>query len=128
LREVALDVALAVHEAQIAEHGGALGIREPGLLESALLRPKTARAYTDDGLDTVTLAALHAIAIIRNRPFVDGNKRVGLTLLELFLNLHGFTLDADDAAAVSAIVDLAAGEASDEYFIDWVRRMAIPVR
>lgn len=112
--------ALAVHEAQIGEHGGKLGVRDQGLLESALARPRNADAYGDPPPSVPTLAALYAIAIIRNHPFLDGNKRVGLVLLELFLNLNGFELNSGDGEALRTIVGLAAGHITDEDFIAWV--------
>jgi death-on-curing protein len=75
---------LAVHAAQLAEHGGGDGVRDPGLLDSALPRPQNAAAYGD--ADVPTLASLYALGIIRNHPFVGGNRRVGTVLLETFLS------------------------------------------
>ena len=115
------DTVLAIHEAQIAEHGGSLGVRDAGLLTSALARTLNAEAYADPAPDIPALAALYAIGIIRNHPFVDGNKRVGFVLLELFLELNGFELRADDAECVTTIFALAAGELSDDDFTAWVR-------
>jgi death on curing protein len=116
-----LDAMLAVHEEQLAEHGGTPGIRDIGLLESALARPKNLAAYGDHEPDAVTLAASYAIAIIRNHPFVDGNKRVGLIAAELFLALHGYELVADDADCVVTFLKLASGEITDEGFTEWLR-------
>lgn len=116
-----LDVALAVHEEQIAEHGGPPGIRDRGLLESALARPQNLAAHNDLPPDTAALAATYAIGIIRNHPFVDGNKRVGFVLTELFLALHGYELTASDSDCVLTILKLASGEIDDEAFIEWVR-------
>jgi death on curing protein len=110
---------LAVHEAQLAEHGGASGIRDAGLLESALARPRNAASYAD--ADVISLAALYALGIIRNHPFIDGNKRVATVLLETFLELHGYTLAASDAELLAQIMALAASELSDEAFTAWVR-------
>jgi death on curing protein len=120
-----LDVVLAAHEAQVSEHGGGTGIRDFDLLESALARPRNAHAYSPE-LSLPELGAMYGIAIIRNHPFVDGNKRTGLVALELFLDLNGFDLDVDDAAAVRAIVALAAGETVDAAFVAWVVRHARP--
>lgn len=110
------DVVLAIHEAQIAEHGGSVGLRDRGLLVSALERPKNAAHYS--GGDVLTLAALYAIGIIRNHPFVDGNKRVGAVLLDAFLELHDVELTATDGELVEAIL---GGALSDEAFNAWVR-------
>ncbi len=110
---------LAIHEAQIAEHGGGAGLRDRGLLVSALDRPKNSAQYS--GADIFTLAALYAIGIIRNHPFVDGNKRVGAVLLDVFLELHGITLTATDGELVEAILGVASGALSDEAFTAWVR-------
>jgi len=116
-----LDVALAVHEEQIAEHGGSPGIRDQGLLESALARPQNLAAYSNPPPDAVALAATYAMGIIHNHPFVDGNKRVGLVLTELFLALHGYELTASDSDCVLTVLRLASGEIDDEAFVEWVR-------
>jgi death-on-curing protein len=106
---------------QIAEHGGALGIRNRSLLESALARPEQHAALGGAANDVPLLSALYAIAISRNHPFLDGNKRVAFVALETFLNLNGFELVAEDASSVSQMLALASGESSDEMFIAWVR-------
>lgn len=112
-------VALAVHEAQLKEHGGATGVRDAALLESALARPKQHHAYADES-SLATLAMLYASAILKNHPFVDGNKRTALVLCESFLNMNGWFLHADETEIYRAIVDLASGEISDEDFADWL--------
>ena len=117
------DVVLAIHEAQVAEHGGGVGIRDGGLLSSALARPQHAAAYADRP-DVTELAALYALGIIKNHPFVDGNKRVGAVLLETFLELHGYELAATDAELLSAILGIASGEMPESEFIMWLRRCA----
>jgi death-on-curing protein len=119
-----LAVILGVHEAQITEHGGHLGIRDRALLESALARPVNHAAYTQPSPDIPTLAAVYGIALVRNHPFIDGNKRVGLIALELFLALNGSALLAGNAECVVDILALAAGERSDEAFTAWVRAHA----
>jgi len=112
-------VVLAVHEAQLAEHGGGAGIRDAGLLSSALARPRNAAAYSNP--DVPQVAALYAVGVIGNHPFVDANKRVGTVLLETFLVLHGYLLTASDAELLRAILSLAASEISEEAIIEWVR-------
>jgi death on curing protein len=114
----------AIHESQVAEHGGGVGVRDENLLESALNRPIQHATYADPTPDIATLAAIYGIAFVRNHPFIDGNKRVGLVVLELFLRLNGFRLTADNAACVNQILALAAGQLTDEQFTDWVRRHA----
>lgn len=110
---------LAIHDAQIAEHGGAAGIRDLGLLDSALARPRNAASYDSDA-SIPKLAALYALGVILDHPFVDGNKRVGLVLLELFLALNGFELRTSDAQCYEAIVSAASGEATEAEFSTWV--------
>jgi death-on-curing protein len=119
-----LSVIQAVHEAQIAEHGGGIGVRDANLLESALNRPIQHASYADPAPDVPALAAMYGIAFVRNHPFIDGNKRTGLIAMELFLRRNGFRLTADNAACVVEILALAAGERTDEQFTDWVRRHA----
>jgi death-on-curing protein len=123
---IRLDVVLAVHEAVIDEHGGSLGVRDVALLESALARAQHADAYAEQLLDVPHLAAIYSLAISRNHPFVDGNKRVALAILELFLELNRYVLIADDAECVSVMWSLAARELTDDEFIAWVVKMAVP--
>ena len=121
-----LDLAVihAIHESQVEEHGGGIAVRDANLLESALSRPIQHATYADPTPDIPTLAAIYGIAFVRNHPFIDGNKRVGLIALELFLRLNGFRLTADNASCVVQILALAAGQLTDEQFTDWVRRHA----
>jgi death on curing protein len=121
-----LDIAVihAVHEAQISEHGGGIGVRDANLLESALSRPIEHASYADPTPDVPAVTAIYGIAFVRNHPFIDGNKRTGLIATELFLRRNGFRLIADNAACVVEILALAAGERTDEQFTDWVRRHA----
>lgn len=110
---------LAIHDEQLAEHGGAAGVRDQGLLESALARPANHAAYTNAGVPE--LAAIYALAIARNHPFVDGNKRTAYVALELFLAMNDHVLVASDADAVVAMLAMASGEMADTDFIAWVR-------
>lgn len=114
------DVALAIHEAQIAEHGGEPGIRDRGLLQSALARPQQAAAYASSEIPV--LAALYALGIIKNHPFVDGNKRVAAVLLELFLRENDRQLLVNDADLAVTILALASGNMRDTDFTAWVRK------
>jgi death on curing protein len=114
-----VELVLAIHDMQIAEHGGGAGVRDHGLLESALARPLNMAAYGDP--DLCALAAGYAFGIACNHPFIDGNKRTALVACELFLDLNGVDLQADDATCVDAFIALAAGELSEEALTDWLR-------
>jgi death-on-curing protein len=111
-------VVLAVHDEQLAEHGGAAGVRDQGLLESALARPRNVAAYEPDA---AAIAAAYAFGIARNHAFVDGNKRTALVVLELFLASNGLELLADDEACVAIMLRLAPGELGELDLAGWVR-------
>lgn len=112
-------VALAAHEEQLAEHGGAIGVRDPNMLDSAMARPLNLVAYGEP--DAADLAASYAFGIARNHPFVDGNKRTAAVVSETFLVLNGYRLDCDDVALVTTFLALAAGELSVEALSTWFR-------
>ena len=116
---VAAEVAFAAHNEQLAEHGGGAGVRDGGLLESALARPQHFLAYGDP--DAAALAAAYAFGIARNHPFVDGNKRTAAVVSETFLVLNGYVLAASDAELVVMFLALAAGEASEDELADGFR-------
>jgi death on curing protein len=117
-------VILAIHDMQLAEHGGGVGVRDFGLLESALARPVNLEAYGEP--DAPALAAAYGYGISRNHAFIDGNKRTGFVAAELFLRLNGFTLSAPDADCVLTMLAVAAGEISEEAFAAWLRGHAVP--
>lgn len=119
------DALLATHDEQLAEHGGAAGIRDQNLFESALARRQNVAAYEEP--DAARLAASYAFGLAKNHPFIDGNKRTALVALESFLLLNDFDLDASDADCVIAILRLAEGELDEEAFTDWVRRHTRPI-
>ncbi len=122
---IAHEVILAVHEEQLAEHGGGLGIRDAGLLDSALARPSNLALY---GHPTVEdLAASYAFGLARNHPFIDGNKRTAFVAMELFLALNGQALAADDADCVLTFLKLAAGDLSEEALASWIRSHLSPL-
>lgn len=104
----------ALHADQIREHGGEFGLRDEGLLESALARPGHRFHYAQDDCDVYFLAAAYAFGLAKNHPFVDGNKRVAFVTMTLFLELNGRTLEADEAEAARMIFDLAAGALEHE--------------
>ena len=118
------DLIIAVHDEQLAEHGGALGIRDEGLLDSALARPLNHASYGTPEIGE--LAAIYAIALARNHPFIDGNKRVAYVALETFIYLNGASFPVSDAEAVVMTLAMAAGELTDDEFIAWVRSNTIP--
>jgi death-on-curing protein len=113
-------VIIAAHDEQLAEHGGASGIRDVGLLESALARAENLAAYGDP--DVAALAAAYGFGIARNHPFIDGNKRAALIATELFLVLNGYELVVGDAECVLTILSLAAGELDEAEFAAWLRQ------
>jgi death-on-curing protein len=116
---IPLEIVLAIHEEQLSEYGGAAGLRDEGLLQSALARPQNLAAYGEP--DAAALAASYAFGVVRNHPFVDGNKRTGFALLELFLMRNGWQLAADDMACIQAMMELAASRIDEAVFADWVR-------
>lgn len=119
-------VVLALHEEHLAEHGGAVGIRDGGLLQSALARPQHLAAYGKP--DMAALAAAYGYGIVRNYPFIDGNKRTAFTVTELFLVLNGYGLMADDPECVVTMLRLAEGSLSEAEFADWLRTNVTPAR
>jgi death-on-curing protein len=116
------DVLRAVHEEQLAEHGGAPGLRDAGLFESALARPQHLAACGSP--DAADLAASCGWALARNHPFADGNKRTAFVAALLFLALNGLDLVADDGDCVLTMLAVAAGELSEPAFAAWLREHA----
>ena len=113
------DLALAIHDRQLAEHKGGTGVRDAGLLESALARPQNRWNYGED--DRCALAAAYAYGVARNHPFVDGNKRTAWVLARLFIALNGITLSFSPDDAIRTVLALAAGDLSEEELTDWFR-------
>jgi death-on-curing protein len=113
------EIILAVHEHQLAEHGGAAGVRDQGLLESALARPENLAAYGKP--DIADLAAAYGYGISRNHAFIDGNKRTGFVATELFLELNGHALAADDVDCVVTMLAVASGDITEAEFAAWIR-------
>ena len=112
-------VALAVHDEQIAEHGGAPGVRDRGLLQSGLARAQNRAAYQEP--DAADLAAAYAFAIVRDHPFIDGNKRTALVLAEIFLADNGYALNADDTDILKAVLGLTDSSMTEKDFAIWMR-------
>ena len=121
---VALSVAQAAHREQLAEHGGADGVRDQTLLESAMARPQQLAAYGDP--DLPALAASYAFGIARNQPFVDGNKRTAAVVSETFVILNGYDMPTtSDAEVAATFIALAAGELSEYELADWFRQRVV---
>lgn len=118
------DALLAAHDEQLAEHGGAPGIRDQGLFESALARPRNTAAYGDP--DAAALAAAYAFGLAKNHAFIDGNKRIALVALESFLMLNGFELIVDDGQAVMVVLSVASGAFGEDELANWIRKNIQP--
>lgn len=119
--------ALILHDRLLVQHGGAPGVRDAALLSSALARPQQHAAYADDA-DIIFLAALHTVAIVRNHPFVDGNKRTGFLLGILFLELNGYRFTADQAEAAQAVIALASGTLDEHQYAAFLAANSKPVQ
>lgn len=123
-RFLSAELAYAVHERQLAEHGGLGGTKDDGLLESAIARPVNKHAYGED--DPCALAAAYAFGIARNHPFNDGNKRTAWVMARLFLRLNGVTIAFDKAEAIRMVLALASGTLDEEGVAAWFRERVIP--
>jgi death on curing protein len=110
---------VAIHDEQLTIHGGARGLRDKGMLESALDRPKN--RWSHEQADLSELAAAYGFGIARNDPFVDGNKRTSLLALDTFLGVNGIDFVVPEAEAAAIILSLAAGEVSEESLTRWIR-------
>jgi death on curing protein len=115
------DVVRAIQRRQLAEHGGAEGLRDEALLDSALARPRNLLAYAEPAPDLAALAAAYAFGIAQNHPFVDGNKRTALVICRTFLNLNGCDLAAAQDDKVLTFRRLAAGSLPEEELAAWIR-------
>jgi len=112
-------LALAIHDRQLAEHGGPTGLRDAGALESVLARPRNQWEYGED--DRCALAAAYAFGIARNHPFADGNKRTAWILARAFLALNAVEIAFSPAAAIATVQSLAAGQLTEVELTDWFR-------
>jgi death-on-curing protein len=113
-----------MHAELIAEHGGVEGLRDPGLLSSALARPKNRRAYGKSS-SVFDLAAVYGIAMVRNHPFIDGNKRVALMVVYAFLEMNEYRLEAPEAEAAGIVLALAAGKADERALSAWIKQYSV---
>jgi death on curing protein len=118
---------LAIHAMQLAWHGGASGVRDEGLLESALARAQNIASYAEETPSLAILAAAYGAGIVRNHPFVDGNKRTGLVAAFTFIERNGFVVTASQHDAYHAFYDLAAGNLSEDELAKWLDVNTEPV-
>ena len=116
------DLTLAIHSRQLAEHGGADGVRDAGLLESALARPRQRFAYADPTPDVPNLAAAYAFGIAKNHAYIDGNKRTAYVVCRTFLILNGHDITAEPAERYNAILSLADGSWDEPTFAAWLAK------
>jgi len=116
---------VALHDESVALFGGIGGVRDEGLLESALDRPRNLLAY-EEGSSVFRLAAAHCAGIVRNHPFVDGNKRAGLLALRAFLLRNGYRFEPSETDAVIFIMALAAGELEESELVEWIATYSEP--
>lgn len=112
---------LLLHAESLATHGGREGLRDQGLFEFALMRPRNIVAYADKPPDVAALAASHGVGILRNHPFIDGNKRAAFLAVGLFLYLNGWRLQASQADATLTMFAVAAGDLCENAFAGWLR-------
>jgi death on curing protein len=116
---ISAEVAMAIHDEQIHDHGGIAGLRDEGLLASAMARAEMKAHYGESNI--AALAASYAYAIARNHPFLDGNKRTAFVAMQVFLRLNGRMTDLDEADAIITFLKLAAGEIAEEELAAWIQ-------
>ena len=119
------DLALTIHNRQLAEHGGLSGVQDAGLLSSALARPMHLMAFSADQVDITRLAASYAFDIAKNHPFIDGNKRTSHVVYRTFLSLNHVELSATQVEKYSALLRLAEGNISEAEFAEWIRKNSL---
>jgi death-on-curing protein len=124
MRWLRSDAVQAIHKRQIAEHGGQDGLRDVGLLESALARPLNIHAYRPEA-DIADLAAAYAFGIIKNHPFIDGNKRTGYVVMETFILLNGYSLTATQPEKYLTIITVADGNSTEDELSGWIGNMIV---
>lgn len=116
---------LLLHEESLAQFGGGRGLRDEGMLDSALVRPQNLLAYTPDA-DVFMLAASYAFGLAKNHPFIDGNKRAAFLSIGIFLHINGYRLAADQLDAIQTILSLASGDIDEHTLTEWLRKNSIP--
>ena len=116
------ETVIAIHHRQISEHGGSEGLRDEGLLASALAHPQNLLAYAEPRPEVAALAAAYAYGIARDHPFVDGNKRTALVAARTFLLLNGVNLEASQDEKYLTFLQLAQGTLTEQQLADWIRQ------
>lgn len=125
MRWLTREILTAIHAELIAEHGGPTGLRDESVLESALARPRQRATYGEP--DLAELAAAYGFGLCRNHPFLDGNKRISLAAIDVFLRLNGAHLIASEVDAAATILELAAGDLDEEALATWIREQSAPL-
>lgn len=125
MRWLTREILTAIHAELIAEHGGPTGLRDESVLESALARPRQRATYGEP--DLAELAAAYGFGLSRNHPFLDGNKRISLAAIDVFLRLNGAHLIASEVDAAATILELAAGDLDEEALATWIREQSAPL-
>jgi death-on-curing protein len=120
-RWISKEALLLLHAESLAEHGGLEGLRDEGLLDSALARPQNLYVY-DESADLAQFAASYGVGVARNHPFADGNKRAAFLLVGLFLGLNGKQLVADQVDAINVMLAVASGELAEAEFAAWIKK------
>ena len=115
----------AAHHDQVQEHGGLLGIRDDGLLESALARPQHRWSF-DPGADLHSLAASYGFGLVKNHPFLDGNKRIGFVAMNIFLLINGFEIEALEPEVIAVMLQVADGTLDEPGLVQWLRSVVVP--
>ena len=122
------EVVLAIHKRQLAEHGGSEGVRDLGLLDSALARAQNLFVYSNGEANLPRLAAAYAFGIARNHPFVDGNKRTAFVICILFLKLNGCTIEATQEQLYEIFISLANGSLTEDELWHWIEGAVISTK
>jgi death on curing protein len=123
---ISAQLARTIHDAQISQHGGSYGVRDENLFLASLDRPRNLLAYGDSP-SLFDLAAAYGYGIVKNHPFIDGNKRTGFVLMAVFLELNGYSLDASDTEVVTIIIRLATDLESQESISIWLQAKSIKI-
>ena len=115
----------AAHHDQVREHGGLFGLRDDGLLESALARPRHRWSFEPE-TDLPSLAAGYGFGLIKNHPFLDGNKRIGFVAMNMFLLVNGFEIEAPEPEVIAIMLRIASGSLDESGLVEWLRSVIVP--